>query len=411
MPWYISLPGSVIIIFVLLSFYKKLSIGLIMFLGGITLGVLDGLSLSDLLIVVRASLLNNVTIFLMVSILLLGVLGHVLTATGSFDIMIKSLVVIIADLRLVAASLPMLIGMLTVHGGAILSAPMIKELGARLNLPAQRQASVNLWFRHILYFMLPIYPGLILASELSGINIASFVLHNLHLTIIGFGCAFFYLFRGLPKCGFYGSVSRDRGQALTFLRSLLPVLLVISLVLFLDLFFPLALSLGILLALLNYLPHQDWQKTIYFRLKTMLLPGIKIKVAFVIVGIMFFKEMLEYTAVVLGFTNLLLSLEVPIIYLIVAVPFLVGVLIGDNFAGVGILFPLFMPLLPKEGTTFVSYLALLYVSSTAGYIISPAHLCFSLTKEYFNVDIKSIVKEIFPLLIIILSVAFITALL
>jgi uncharacterized protein len=408
LPWHISLAGSIVII--LLGLARKLNVGLIMLLGGVVLGILSGLHFGDLLAVARDSLLNRVTVVLVASILLLGILGHILKATGSLEIMIKSLGKIATDLRLITAAMPMLIGMLTVPGGAILSAPMCGAAGAQLSLPAHRQAAANIWFRHVLYFMLPLFPGLILASELSGVSTGRFVLHNLHLTVIGICGAYFYLFRGLQGPQAKGTVSLNWGQIQLFMRSLLPLLFVLALVVFFDLFFPLALALGIIAALVNFLPAQNRPNAIYSRLKTMLWPGINVKMALVIAGIMFYKEMLEDTGVIHDFTGLLISLGIPVIFLITAVPFLVGILTGDNSASVAILFPLFMPLLPHGGITYTAYLAFVYASSTAGHIISPAHPCFSLTREYFQTDFKGIAKELLPLLSLVMAAGIATTL-
>lgn len=182
------------------------------------------------------------------------------------------------------------------------------------------------------------------------------------------------------------------------------------LVIFFNLYFPLALLLGLLTAFLNYLPREGRGQVLLHRLKTMLLPGINIRIVLVIVGIMFYKEMLAYTRAVFHLTEFLLYLGIPLIFLILTLPFLIGMLTGDNSASVGIVFPLFLPLLPQGTGAYPAYLAFLYACSTAGHIISPAHPCFALTKEYFAVDIKEIIKLMLPLLLLVTLLAFFTTL-
>lgn len=407
MPWYIALTGS--ILFITIGIYKKMNIGLVMALGAVALGLLSGLPLLRLITIMFNGLTNQITLMLAVSIILLGVLGLILKKTGALEEIINNLQGIVADIRIISAAIPALIGMLTVPGGAILSAPLCAEAGNQLSLPPHRQAAANIWFRHILYFMLPLFPSLILASKIAEVSMSRFIFFNLPMTVIGILSGFFFLFRGYK--------SQHRGfsfKALQFwllLKSLSPLLLIMLLVVIWELYFPLAITAGIVLALFNYLPPENRWPQLLQRLHTMVIPGIKFSVAFVIVGIMIYKEMLEQSAVLTDMTQLFINLGIPVIVLITVIPFLVGMLTGDNSASVAVIFPMFLPLLPQNVTVYAAYVAFLYASSTAGHIISPAHPCFALTKEYFSVDLKKIILPILPLLILIMATGLLTTLL
>jgi hypothetical protein len=78
---------------------------------------------------------------------------------------------------------------------------------------------------------------------------------------------------------------------------------------------------------------------------------------------------------------------------------------------VAILFPMFMPLIPTGAAAYAAYLAYLYASSTSGHIVSPAHPCFSLTKEYCKGDIKKIILLTLPLLAVVMLTGFLITLL
>ncbi len=402
MAWYFALSGSIIVI--LAGIYKKLNIGLTMILGALSLGLLAGLPPAEFQQVLIDGLWNSITIMLVISIILLGVLGYILKATGALEEIILNLQALVSDVRVIAVAMPALIGMLTVPGGAILSAPLCGEAGDKMELPVGRQAVVNIWFRHVLYFMLPLFPSLILAAQLSGVPIGRFVMHNLPLTIIGILFGFYYLFRGYKpeKSGF----SFSWGKAWLLIKSILPLLVILFLVVVIDMYFPLALLAGIFIALINYLPRENLFSELLNRLKTMIIPGIKIPVAIVIAGIMIYKEMLTHSEVIADLTTLVLDMGIPVIFLIAVIPFLVGMLTGDNSASVAVIFPMFMPLLPQEPLTYSAYLAFLYASSTAGHIISPAHPCFSLTKEYFKAEIKNLIAPTLPMLAVVMAAGF-----
>ena len=407
MAWYIALGGSVLVI--IICIYRGLNIGLTMLLGSATLGLLAGLPLADFLSVLKDGLLSSITVMLVLSIILLGMLGYILKATGALEQIILNLQALVADVRIIAVAMPALIGMLTVPGGAVLSAPLCAEAGTKLNLPPGKQAVVNIWFRHVLYFALPLFPSLILASQLSGLPIGRFVAHNLPLTIIGLIFGFYYLFRGYNSTtsGFSFSISK-LGQ---LLKSVFPLVVILVLVVIFDIYFPLALVIGVTIALINYLPSHNRLQAVKNRIRTIIIPGVKLPVAFVIAGIMIYKEMLTQSEVVADLTTLVVGMGIPVIVLIATIPFLVGMLTGDNSASVAVIFPMFMPLLPEEPLVYGAYLAFLFASSTAGHIISPAHPCFSLTKEYYEVEIKKIILPTLPMLAVVMISGFLITLL
>ena len=404
MPWYIALSGSIVMI--LVCIYKKVNIGLTMITGAVALGLLIWLPANDYLLVLFNGLWNSITIMLVISIILLGVLGHILKQTGALEEIIENLNTLISDIRIIAVAMPMLIGMLTVPGGAILSAPLCAEAGTRLEAPPVRQAVINNWFRHVLYFMFPLFPSLIIASQLSGISLSRFFLHNLPLTIVGVVFGFIFLFKGYGHEKDFKNNSFSWNKVGRLLQSILPLIIILILVVLFELYFPLALLIGIIIALLNYLPGENLMSELLSRVRTMIIPGIKLPVALVIIGIMLYKEMLTHTGVISDMTNLVLDLGLPVIILIAVISFLVGMLTGDNSASVVILFPLFMPLIPEGGAVTSAYFAFLYAGSTAGHIISPAHPCFSLTKEYYGVEIKNFILLTLPMLIVVMITGF-----
>ncbi|MBS3942712.1 MAG: DUF401 family protein, partial [Dethiobacter sp.] len=195
MVWYVALTGSIMII--LAGIYMKLNIGATMLAGAVALGLLTGIPAAAFAHVAAGGLWNRVTLTLVLSVLLLGALGYILKATGALDILIESLNSLITDLRLITAALPAFISLIAVPGGAILSAPLCGEAARKLHLSPARQAVINIWFRHVFYLMMPLFPSLILAAELSGAGVGVFVLHNFPLTVIGLVAGYLLLFRGV----------------------------------------------------------------------------------------------------------------------------------------------------------------------------------------------------------------------
>jgi len=88
--------------------------------------------------------------------------------SGDLELMVGSLVALFPRPKVLTMLLPALIGTINVPGGAIMSAPMVEENGKALGLNNAAHAAVNLFFRHIGYFVYPLHTSIIVLSELFG---------------------------------------------------------------------------------------------------------------------------------------------------------------------------------------------------------------------------------------------------
>ncbi len=372
-----------------------------MFAAALLLLAASGAGLALMLQTGWETLAGRTTQVLLFSILLLGILGSLLKQTGALQNMILYLERLLGDLRLLTAALPALIGILTVPGGAVFSAPMVEQAGNKAGLDPGRQAAANLWFRHALYFSYPLFPSVILAAELSGVNVLTFLYYNFILTAAGILAAFLILFRGIPgKKAKSKSASTDAAYRHSFIRDLTgfalstaPLISILVLVIIFDLLFPLALAAGCLVALAGGIPlRQSFFTTLIMRIKTMILPAIKFNLAFVVLGIMFFKQALEYSGVTGKIAETMLALGLPLLLYMFVLPVLIGLLTGDNAASVAIVFPLFLPLLVTDSPLYPAQVAFLYFSSAWGHIFTPIHPCFSLNNAYFKVKFSEVLR-------------------
>ena len=83
------------------------------------------------------------------------------------------------DMRVVITMLPAMIGLVPIVGGALVSAPMVVEGSDELGLSPERRTFVNYWFRHLWEYVVPTYPGLILAATMLGMPVRRFGWINL----------------------------------------------------------------------------------------------------------------------------------------------------------------------------------------------------------------------------------------
>lgn len=403
-----TLPLALTLLLMIVGVYLKYNISIIMVVSSLVMALLCRLTVTQVLRVVYLTVTSRVTLILFFSIILLELLGHLLKETGAMQKIIDSLGRLLGDWRLLMAALSAVIGMLAVPGGAIMSAPMIEEVGRKTSFSAGGQAAANFWFRHVLYFSLPLFPSMILAAELAGVKVSVFTVYNLPLSVAGAVLAFFTIFRearGLSPRLDTGVENKELWLSLKhFLISSAPILIILCLVTMFQVLFPFAILIGIIVAFISYLPRQDslWA-ALKERLLNKVLPGVKFKTALMILGIMFFKHTLDYTSVVSSMAEYLVRTGAPAIVLMFLIPFLMGLITGDNSASIAIIIPLFAPFLDRSAPGYLSQLAFLYFSSSFGHIFTPVHPCLVLTKEYFKVNFGQMLRPLLlPALLVIL---------
>lgn len=389
---------------------KRINIGLAMLAGSAVLIIFTPLSLKQVLEAAQTALINPVTWVLIGSVLLIGMLGYILKNSGAMEIMVDSLMKLVGDSRWIMAVLAGVIGALTVPGGAMLSAPMIDQLGDKVGIGPEYKTGINIIFRHIWYVSLPIIPSMLAAASLAEVTPKELAAQNLPALLVGLIAAWFLLLHPLPKSG--------RGkwnikEFLRFLVSILPLLLVIFLYVAVGLHFLVALALGVVIALFN-LPEAGESSLLsrvfstgIHRVKAMLFPGIRLQLVLVVAGVMLFKELLTVSGLLNGFALNLVSMGIPMWLLLLVMPFLIGLATGSHEAAIAIAIPIFVPLLSPD--IYLAGIGLTYIAASIGYILSPLHLCIILTKEYFNAKFAKIYRYIAPVTLIMLVTGLIVA--
>ncbi len=107
-----------------------------------------------------------------------------LKETGRMTEILEGFRHVFKDMRLVIAMLPAMIGLVPIVGGALVSAPMVVEGSDELELSAERRTFVNYWFRHLWEYVMPTYPGVILAATMLEMPVRRFGWINLPFTLM-----------------------------------------------------------------------------------------------------------------------------------------------------------------------------------------------------------------------------------
>ncbi|AZR73002.1 hypothetical protein BBF96_06090 [Anoxybacter fermentans] len=366
---------------------KRINLGIAMFTGSIIIGLTSPkIGLTHFFEFLSAGLFSKTTLELVLVIINIGIIANLMDKTGLVDQMIGALSTLFRKFQIILAVVPSVMGALAIPGGAMLSAPMVNSIAKDLNLSNRKKMAINLLFRHIWYFVFPFTPGLILAAGLLGRDVFYLIRHLAPLTIVLGVVGFITLFRGMENSSIKEAKAVVKRRAVKELfLALLPLLVGILLPFFTPLPFWGALSIGIVILVIY-----KWDK-IEFQ---MIWQSIEWKLSLGILGIMVFREFINNLDALYQLAESIINAGMPIWFLAVVLPGLVGFLTGSTSGAIGITFPLLIPFISGNQID-MGYVVLMYGSAFFSYYISPVHFCLILTAEYFGVTLKDTYKELF----------------
>jgi uncharacterized protein len=336
---------------------------------------------------------------LIIAILLLLFFTEALTKTGKMKRTIDALHAWIKNPALLLAGLPALVGLLPMPGGALFSAPLVDAADKEKRIDPAHKAAINYWFRHIWEYWWPLYPGIILAIKYSGVPAGLFFLIQMPFTVAASVAGYAFIMRKIPKSSVAAAIRSLDTHALA--ASLLPI----------------GVLVGVSLAGSFALPFAGMNKTVAniaamvgglvlglflifgsngkaFRLSlAMFTKKNTLEMMVLVLGILVFSAALTVPisighTLVTGMRDEFLHMGIPILLVIAIIPFISGAVTGVAFGFVGASFPIVFALIGASpplnvvlaATTFA------YGCGYMGMILSPVHVCFVVTNEYFQVS-------------------------
>lgn len=391
---------------------KKLSLGNAFCLGAICIGLLFGLNPIQMGKSIVMAVIFPKTLALAVIVSLILVLSNSMETTGQMKRLLTNFKGLIRHSRLNIVVFPALIGLLPMPGGAVFSAPMVKELGENADYPPAKLSFINYWFRHVWEYWWPLYPGILLVAALAeGTSLTSLMLYQSPLTLFVLLVGFFYLTEQ-PSA----NVNRGSKKAKPFLKELLPVVIVIVIGIGLGILFSFqfpgwsigkeaGLTIALILSIL--LVWKSNRMTVPEITKIMFNPQT-LKMVYMIFSIMVFKGMLEDSNAVAAITKELTFLKIPLILIVAILPFLVGLITGITIAFVGSAFPILIPLIASldASANIYPYLMLATACGFSGVLISPVHLCLILSNQYFDVSMDSVYRHLWKPCVYLMAAGF-----
>lgn len=379
-----------IFIIILILLRKKLNIGYVMLIASFLLFLLYLMPFESIFKTCKDAAINSATIKLILALSFIRIFEMILREHAVLTNMMNAVKTIFKNRKVVAASMPLLIGLLPSVGGAYFSAPMVDEATRDTKMSLEEKGFVNYWLRHPWEYILPLYPGILLASAISKIELRDFIVVNLSYAVFTLITGFIFGMKGVK-----GVIQMDNRLSKEGIWSFIPIAAVLLLVVIFHMELHYAL-MATVVALFFFYRYKS--KEILSSLKH----GFSFDVILLILSIMLFKEAMEASGAVKNVSQFFMEEGIPTFPILFLLPFVTGLLTGITIGFVGSTFPLILSI---TGNTSLAAISFAFASGFLGVLLSPVHVCLILTREYFKADLWGMYKMIIPASLIVFCVA------
>ncbi|HHN81699.1 MAG TPA: DUF401 family protein [Methanomicrobia archaeon] len=306
---------------------------------------------------------------------LFPILGSLLHETGALDDLIENLRV---GRRLFLSLSAALIGLLPVPGGALLSAPLVD--GDAATLSPERRFAINIWFRHVLIFIYPIGPTLLVPAKIAGVPVYAVIPYLLPFLVLLIALGYLFLLRDVDDEMTYAREADSGKLVKPLLLILIPPAIHLSLTALtpiepteIIIFF--AVLASVVLAIV-------WGGLDIRKVARVTRAAKPWKFFFIIIGIYLFI----YVFTEAGMDARISGLDVPLIVMCMGVAFFLAFVTGRTQVAASVVFPTY---LSSAGLFVMPYsiFSITYLSIFLGHLLSPVHPCIPLSLEYFKTSI------------------------
>lgn len=379
---------TIIFIAIVIFLRLKWNIGYVLLIASGLLALMYAMPVSLMLSTIESTVTDSVTIKLFFALTLIRILEMVLRENEVLAQMMAASRRLLKQKKAVIISMPMLIGMLPSLGGAYFSAPMVNESTKDIKMSPEEKGFINYWFRHPWEYILPLYPGILLASAVTNIELRSLMLANMTYAVIIIISGFFLSMKAIHQRTEQKIEETDDKEKTDWKSyfSFLPVAIILLLVVALHVELHYALGITLLGLFLFYKLNFKYAIRAFKY-------GFTKDVVILIFGTMLFKFTMENSGAVTQLSRYFFEKGIPLLPILFVLPFISGLLTGLTVGFVGSTFPL---LISIAGGSHLNEITFAFASGFVGVLLSPVHLCLVLTREYFEADMWGIYKKTIP---------------
>lgn len=361
---------------------KKVPIGIAICISALAMAILAGLGPADMLQVITGSVLVPAKLTQLIIVSEISIIGVLLKQYKIMDKVLEHLLRLIHSRRLVLMAVPALIGMLSVPGGAIMSAPLIDELGEGANISKTTRAIINLVYRHIAMNIMPYATGFLLVLALAPqVNLYQLVGLNLIFVIQYVLTAYYFYIRPIPE------KDEPKGKFVwSHLWQLLKYTSPITVAVFLNLFLGIPFYIGMLVNLLMIYLLAPSRHFLADSAK-----AFNFHVLYALIGVYLIQGIVGQMSVLTTTLASILASPETVLLGIVGISFFFGITTGFQPTALGIILPILSGLALSSGRLLI-FTHFTFTWAFIGYYFSPLHLCQLFTCTFMGVKTSDLYK-------------------
>lgn len=305
----------------------------------------------------------------------------------------KSLSNLFNSRRVNAMVAPFIIGLLPSAGAVLIASPIVDNAGGDY-ISNEEKTFITSYFRHISESFLPTYSTILLALNLSGVDMTAFVLAMLPMVAVLFWLGYFMHVKKIPKDTGIKESTDKLEDVKNLIISLWPIAVIIVIILGLKVPVHYAVFPIIILSFMI-------NKFSFDEIKPMFISAIEGKLILTTIVIMMFKEILTFTGVIQRLPEYFSALPIPPVIIFMLI-FFFGTLVAGAKGMIAIALPLAYATIPSGG------LALMILIMCTTYIamqISPTHICLAIVVEHYGTSFIDLVKKTMPIVLIFVVIS------
>jgi integral membrane protein (TIGR00529 family) len=400
----VKLAGVFGLVIVLLRLTSQ--VGLALAVGAAILGLFFSLSPREILNVFGGALVDTRSLLVAVVVTLILLLSTSMECLGQMEELLGKFRGWASGKRWGIVAFPALIGLLPMPGGAVFSAPMLDSFDQEQNLIPSLKSFLNYWYRHIWEYWWPLYPSLLLMCAIVGLDLWKYILFSIPMTGVAAFGGLFELLR-VPHSKNVSSLENGFFRTAGTWRALLPLVLAILPGVAFGISFPFFSTLpgwpslpketGLVVGLFAAIGWIWWAQRIRPKHVRQILLNPKLpRMWVVIAGVFLFNGIMEKSGAAHQVGDVLIQLKIPLVWVAVFLPMIIGAISGWTIAFVGTVFPILVMLIRSMGAADIKLplTILAFVSGFTGVMVSPVHLCLILSNEYFHASWAGVYRRL-----------------
>ncbi len=401
-PFTLRVVASLLIILLVHKYFNNLAAAAVT--GTVLLSFWCGHSVTGALTVAWGKVSAVNTIMLVLAVVQIIILSLQMSETG----VMKDLVDAIRSKlprKISIALLPAVIGLLPMPGGAIFSAPLVDQCDDGKMIEPMLKTEINYWFRHIWEYWWPLYPGVLLAVEITGLSIPRYMLLLMPLSAAAAASGYFFFLRKVGSTADRGDSRAGWGRVF---RLISPILIIVAGYAVISVAAPsvrglnkyLPMMIAILIAQTSLqaarpIPAQQWRRIV--------LNPSTLKLMILVLSILVYGAFIDAplpggSRLVDHMRDELAMLGIPVIVIVMAIPFISGLSTGLSIGFVGASFPIVLSLIGSDPApaAIMATTVLAFGSGFTGMILSPVHICLIVSNDHFETDLGGSIVGLLP---------------